>query len=90
MALRNRAWAQSNPAFRPLFENATTRKGIFVVLINEPPRTDAEPEAANPCFWWRRGKVGCLLFDNDCASSLTWCGSIGFEPRPSNVDREMG
>ena len=45
------------PAFRPLFEIATTREGSDVVLIKEPPQTDFEPEAADSCFWWRRGRV---------------------------------
>ena len=45
------------PAFRPLFEIATTRKGSDVTLISEPPQTDREPEAADLCFWWRRGRV---------------------------------
>ena len=44
------------PAFRPLFEVATTREGSEVVLINEPPEAPTEPEAADPCFWWRRGR----------------------------------
>ena len=44
------------PAFRPLFEVATTREGSDVVLINEPPQA-FEPEAADLCFWWRRGRV---------------------------------
>jgi DNA invertase Pin-like site-specific DNA recombinase len=48
------------PAFRPLFEIATTRKGSDVVLINEPPQADNEPEAADSCFWWRRGRVELL------------------------------
>ncbi len=48
----------------------------------------SEPELFIDCVQCVR--VGCLLFDNDCGSSLIWCGSIGFEPRPSNVDREMG
>ena len=38
------------PAFRPLFEIATTREGSDVILINEPPQTDNEPEAADLCF----------------------------------------
>ncbi len=45
------------PAFRPIFEIAITREGSDVVLINEPPQTDIEPEAADSCFWWRRGRV---------------------------------
>ena len=45
------------PAFQPLFEIATTREGSDIVLINEPPEASTEPEAADPCFWWRRGRV---------------------------------
>ena len=45
------------PAFRPLFEIATTRAGSGVVLINEPPQTNNEPGAAESCSWWRRGRV---------------------------------
>ena len=45
------------PAFRPLFEIANTRAGSNVVLINEPPLANNEPEAADSCFWWRRGRV---------------------------------
>ncbi len=48
---------QPKPAFRALFEIATTRQGSEVVLINEPPQTDSEPEAVDLCFWWRRGRV---------------------------------
>lgn len=44
-------------AFLPLFEVATTREGSDVVLIKEPPQTNFEPEAADLCFWWRRGRV---------------------------------
>ena len=45
------------PAFRPLFEIASIREGSDVVLINEPPQASIEPEAADLCFWWRRGRV---------------------------------
>ena len=45
------------PAFQPLFEIATTREGSDVILINEPPPTSNEPEAADSSFWWRRGRV---------------------------------
>jgi len=24
--------------------------------------------------WWRRGRIGCSLFDNDRGSPLTWRG----------------
>ena len=45
------------PAFQPLFEVATTREGSDVLLINEPPPDSNEPEAADLCFWWRRGRL---------------------------------
>ena len=45
------------PAFRPLFEIATTRLGSGVVLINQTPQTQDEPGASEPCFWCRRGRV---------------------------------
>ena len=45
------------PTFRPLFEIATTRAGSGVVLISQTPQTHDEPEASEPCFWWRRGRV---------------------------------
>ena len=46
------------PAFLPLFEVATTREGSNVILFSErevPPANG--PEAADPCLWWRRGRV---------------------------------
>ena len=48
------------PAFRPLFKVAATREGSDVVLINEPPLTSNEPEAADLCFWWRQGRGEAL------------------------------
>ena len=42
-------------AFMPLFEIATTRDGGDVILIKEKP--PGGPEATDPCFWWRRGRV---------------------------------
>ncbi len=45
------------PAFRPLFEIATTRAESGVVLINETPQVVDEPGASGSCFWWRRGRV---------------------------------
>ncbi len=39
------------PAFRPIFEVATTRQVSDVVLIYEPPPTSNEPEAADLSFW---------------------------------------
>ena len=39
------------PAFRPLFEVATTRAGSGVVLINQTPQTLNEPGVSEPCSW---------------------------------------
>ncbi len=47
---------QPKPVFHSLFEIATTREDSDVVLINEPPQSDTEPEAADLCCWWRRGR----------------------------------
>jgi len=45
------------PAFRPIFEVATTRAGSGIALINQTPQTQDEPEASESCSWWRRGRV---------------------------------
>jgi len=45
------------PAFRPIFEVATTRAGSGIVLINETPPDPEGPEAESLCSWWRRGRV---------------------------------
>ena len=63
---------QPKPAFRPLFEMATTREGSDVVLINEAPPDSESPGAPDPCSWWRRGRVGCSLFANTVSSPFTW------------------
>ena len=46
---------QPKPAFRAVFQVATTREGSGVILIKEPP--DASQKAPSPCLWWRRGRV---------------------------------
>ena len=46
------------PAFRAVFQIATTKEGSGVVLYNEnPPDTSSCPEDSSPCSWWRRGRV---------------------------------
>ena len=45
------------PAFRPIFEVATTREGSGIALINQTPQTQDEPEASESYSWWRRGRV---------------------------------
>ena len=60
---------QPKPAFRAVFQVATTRADSGVVLIKEPP--DASQKALSPCSWWRRGRVGCSQFEH-FGSPLTW------------------
>ena len=45
------------PAFRPIFEVATTREGSGIALINQTPQTQDEPEASESYSWWRRGRL---------------------------------
>ena len=42
--------------------SVTTQAGSGVVLINQTPQTQNELEVSEPCFWWRRGRVGCSQF----------------------------
>ncbi len=46
---------QPKPAFRAVFQVATTRADSGVILIKEPP--DQAQKAPSPCSWWRRGRV---------------------------------
>jgi len=46
---------QPKPAFRAVFQVATTRADSGVMLIKEPP--DESQKAPSPCSWWRRGRV---------------------------------
>ena len=48
---------QPKPAFRPIFQVATTREGSGVILIKEPPEDSQEASVTSPCSWWRRGRV---------------------------------
>ena len=52
------------PAFRALFEIATTREDSGIVLVNEKdlenanqPPPDGHEADSNSCSWWRRGRV---------------------------------
>jgi site-specific DNA recombinase len=45
------------PAFRPIFEVATTREGSGIALINQTPQAHLESGASESCSWWRRGRV---------------------------------
>ena len=49
---------RAKPAFRPLFEIATTREGSGIVLVTETPPSQEGPEAdGDPCSCWRRGRL---------------------------------
>ncbi len=54
---------QPKPAFRAVFQVATTRADSDVILIKEPPERDQE--ALSPCSWWRRGGVLLLAIYAD-------------------------
>ena len=59
------------PAFRAVFQIATTREGSGVVLYNEnSPEAFTSPEDKSPCFWWRRGGGGEPV-------SEEWFGGVG-------------
>ena len=54
------------PAFRALFQIATTREGSGVVLYNENPLDQfPSPEDDSPCSWWRRGREPVSLVRAD-------------------------
>ena len=55
--LRQVVAIQPKPAFRPIFQVATTKTGSGIALIKEPPDQSQEALEPNPCFWWRRGRV---------------------------------
>lgn len=47
------------PAFRALFQVATTREGSSVILYKEnPPDQFSSQEDGFPCSWWRPGRLG--------------------------------
>ncbi len=62
---------QPKPAFRAVFQVATTREGSGVILIKEPP--DPSQKAPFPCSWWRRGRVE-LYHEHGLAVLVTTVG----------------
>jgi hypothetical protein len=59
------------PAFRGLFQIATTKEGSGVVLYNEKALTSSESSDENtPCFWWRR--IEYSLFETHVSSQIAW------------------
>ena len=69
---------RSKPAFRALFEIATTRIGSGVVLVHEkemPPGQEYPEASTNPCFWWRRGRVELHLKHGFVVTvAISWAG----------------
>ncbi len=67
------------PAFRPIFQVATTREGSGIELLtSEPPEEVTAPEA-RPCFWWRRGRVS-LYLKHGVALRIFGVASLGTAP----------
>jgi hypothetical protein len=59
------------PAFKALFQIATTKEGSGIVLYNE--KTLAMSESLDgSCFWWRRGRVEGFLFKTGGGGTIAW------------------
>jgi hypothetical protein len=59
------------PAFKALFQIATTKEGSGIILYNE--KTLAMSESLDgSSSWWRRGRVACLLFETNGGDSIAW------------------
>ena len=72
------------PAFRALFEIATTRKDRGVVLVSEPghenpstPAPDGQGVDGFLCFWWRRGRAYLHLEHELRLAGLEIDGGVG-------------
>ena len=78
---------QPKPAFRPLFEIATTRKGSDVVLTNEAPPDSDSPEAPDSCSWWRRGRVELPVQKAPWSDLLQACPVLLVSPLRASTDR---
>ena len=73
------------PAFRPLFQIATTRADSGVVLANPDiqfgeasPLTEDATETGS-CSWWRRGRVE--LYREHGLAVISWLKNPGFTTR---------
>jgi len=51
---------QPKPAFRAVFQVATTRADSGVMLIKEELPDQAQ-KAPSPCLWWRRGELNSTM-----------------------------
>ena len=58
------------PAFKALFQIATTKEARGVILYNEKALALSE-SSDDLCSWWRRGRVECSLFKTDYGSEIT-------------------
>ncbi len=66
------------PAFRALFQIATTREGSGVILYKEnPPDQFSSPEDDSPCLWWRRVRVELGLKHGLAVLVAVSCAGIG-------------
>ena len=52
------------PAFKALFQIAATKTDSGVILYNEKAPASSE-SFDDSCSWWRRGRVCCLLFEQN-------------------------
>ena len=74
---------QPKPAFRPIFQVATTREGSEVMLIKEPPEDSQEASVTSPCSWWRRGRVEPYLERGLAVLVAVSCSNLtGAERKP--------
>ncbi len=77
------------PAFRVLFQIATTRENSGVILYKEnPPEQCSSPEDDSPCSWWRRGRGGYSLFANNGGGPVVF--GLLISPRVCALDGETG
>ena len=76
------------PAFKALFDIATTKEGSGVILYNEKtPALSGSPD--DLCSWWRRGRVGCSLletnFGGQIAGSTVRAKAEGHKPATLDI-----
>ncbi len=57
------------PAFKALFQIAATKTESGVILYNEKAPALSE-SFDDSCSWWRRGRVGCSLFETNIGGQI--------------------
>ena len=73
------------PAFRPIFEVATTRASSGIVLINETPLYPESPEAESLCSWWSPGEATTSKEFSQLPTALTRKHASRFCLQPVNT-----